>query len=191
MTLHRPLIACVLLAGLGFAAPASGQQVSALKSHNAEGPIDIDADRVEVQERANVAIFAGDVRAVQGDLRLNADQLRVYYDRGDETGNQLQILRLDAQGGVTLASPSETVVSQWGVYDVEKEVITLGGRVEMLRGDAQLTGDRLELNLRTGLTTLDGAEGAVPERVRGRFTVPKKDEQKPEDSAPTTISPGP
>lgn len=158
-----------------FAFEAHAQQLSALKDHDAGQFIDIDAERVDVQEQQDLAIFTGNVRVVQGDLKLNTNELRVYYARVGEDGEGLTILRLDAQGEVRLTSPSEIVDSQWGIYDVENEVVTLGGTVKMARGDTRLNGERMMLNLRTGQSTLDGGTGdEEKERVRGRFTVPQK-----------------
>lgn len=158
-----------------FALEAHAQQLSALKEHDVDQLIDVSAERVQVEEQENLAIFSGDVQVVQGNLNMIADQLRVYYGRTGENDEGLTILRLDAQGAVKLTSPSETVDSQWGIYDVENEVVTLGGTVKMTRGETLLNGERMVLNLRTGQSTLDGGTAEQQnERVRGRFTVPQK-----------------
>jgi lipopolysaccharide export system protein LptA len=130
---------------------------------------------VEVRENANLALFDGDVQVLQGDMQLNADSLKVHYDPSADDGPQ--ILRLDAQGNIIMTSPSERAESKWAIYDVEQRVLTLGGDVQLTRGDSKIWGERLELNLRTGITTLDGASRST-ERVKGRFTVPEQDETK-------------
>jgi len=161
---------------LGLAAPqaaAQSPQLSALKAHNVDQPIDITADRVEVQERANTVIFEGAVKVLQGDMQLTSNRLRVYYEH-DKAADTLTIKRLDANGAVSLRSPSEQVDGDWGIYDVERRIVTVGGDVRLRRGDTRINGDRLELNLVSGLTKLDGAPGADNGRVQGRFTVPKK-----------------
>lgn len=158
------------------------QELSALKEHDIDQLIDVSAEQVDVLEQENVAVFKGAVQVVQGALNLTTDQLRVYYGRTGEDDEGLIILRLDAQGAVKLTSPSEIVDSQWGIYDVENEVITLGGTVKMARGETRLNGERMVLNLRTGKSTLDGgASEDNGERVRGRFAIPKKD-GKPSDT---------
>ncbi|MEM1022023.1 MAG: OstA family protein, partial [Pseudomonadota bacterium] len=79
-------------------------------------------------------------------------------------------------GSVALTSPSEKVTGAWSVYDVRREIVTIGGNVRFDSEDARLVGDRLELNLRTGLTTLDSdtVGSGDGQRVRGRFAVPEK-----------------
>lgn len=186
MSLHQAYVIFSALA-LAFVGtlPTSAQQLSALKGHDSNQQIDVSADHLELREKENLAIFSGAVRVVQGDLILIANQLRVFYGNQGEGSSDLSILRLDAEGEVKLTSPSEVVDSHWGVYDVEEEVITLGGTVSMQRGDTRLNGERLVLNLRSGQSTLDGGASSEGERVRGRFTVPQK---TPEGQAETPPS---
>ncbi len=90
----------VLLAVLGPAAAIA--QVSALKGHNSDAPVDVAADRIEVQDRADRAIFSGNVVVRQGELTLTAPRLTVAYS----SGGGVQLRRIDASGGVTVRSPS-------------------------------------------------------------------------------------
>ncbi|MEO0411457.1 MAG: LptA/OstA family protein [Pseudomonadota bacterium] len=156
------------------AAPVQAQGISDLKSHDVDQPFDISADKVEVQDQNNIAVFSGNVAVEQGDLSLKAKTLRVFYERQGTAAPT--ILRLDARGTVALTSPSETVTGAWSIYDVRREIVTVGGNVRFQSADARLAGDRLELNLRSGLTTLDSDDvGTGPkQRVKGRFAVPDK-----------------
>jgi hypothetical protein len=52
-------------AALAALAQTQGGPVSALKGHNSNAPIDVAADRIEVQDRADRAIFAGNVKVRQ------------------------------------------------------------------------------------------------------------------------------
>src|SRR5688572_9236184 len=101
MTRMNSFLACAALLGMTVTASALAQpggQVSALKGHDSNAPVDVDADRIEVQERADRAIFAGNVRARQGNLTLQTARLTLAYTSGDG----IQIRRLDASGGVTV-----------------------------------------------------------------------------------------
>src|SRR3546814_16764260 len=64
----RPLRARLLISGLflALAAPAMGQAVSVLKGHDSKQPVDVDADRIEVQERQARAGVSGNVKVQQG-----------------------------------------------------------------------------------------------------------------------------
>ena len=159
-------IACVAL-------PARSQQLSSLRNHDIDSPIEIDAGRIEVRDRERQALFLGAVRVDQGNMRLNAEVIRVFYEPG--AGNSLRITRLDAEGGVRLASPSETAQARFGVYDVNERLLTLVGDVLLTRGGDRIRGQRLQINLESGVTTLDGATpGRSGSRVTGRFAVPER-----------------
>lgn len=175
MVAMRPLLAVALLAIAAPAASQGGLATSALARHDTKAPIDIDAARIEVRDRENQAIFSGNVKVRQAQMTLEAGQLRVFYRRGQ--GSDLEILRIDAEGGVTLVSPSERARGAYGVYDVEDRQLTMIGNVVLTRGDSVLRGQRLSIDLENGRSTLDGAAtGGSSEgtRVTGRFVVPER-----------------
>ena len=162
-------------AALVALAPALGQ-TSALKGHDSNAPVDVAADRIEVQDRADRAIFSGNVLVRQAELSLNAPRLTVAYTN---TGG-VQIDRIDASGGVTVRSPSETATGQFAIYDIDSRLITLIGGVSLIRGDSRVNGGRLVINLRDGTAVIDGGAPAGVEarggRVTGRFTVPQRND---------------
>ena len=159
-------------AGLGTAALAQ-EPVSALKGHNSNAPVDVAADRIEVQDRADRAIFAGNVRVKQEELTLETARLTINYSNS----GGIEIDRLDAAGGVTVRSPSETATGSFGVYDLDRKLITLLGNVQLNRGGSQVNGNRLVIDLNTGRAVIDGGPPGVGQsggRVTGRFTVPQR-----------------
>ncbi len=172
--MKAPLILAVLLAAAPLAA-----QTSALKGHNTDAPIDFDAARIEVRDQDNQALLSGDVKIRQADMTLDADSVKIFYLR-PKTGEP-SVRRLDAQGNVRLVSPSEKATGRYGIYDVEQKQITLIGDVVLNRGESQLRGQRLAIDLASGRSTLDGASGggakgapATGGRVSGRFVVPPR-----------------
>ena len=62
------LLGAALAAAAGGALAQAQEPVSALKGHNSNAPVDVAADRIEVQDRTDRAIFAGNVRVRQGEL---------------------------------------------------------------------------------------------------------------------------
>ncbi len=163
-------------------AVAAAQDISSLKKHNVKQPIDISADSLEVKTKDNTAVFQGNVEAVQDDLKLMAERLTVYYRTSNKVDTAedkpAAITRIDASGEVKLSSASEAVSSNWGVYDLDTRIITLGGAVVLSRGNTTIRGDRLQLDLETGLTRIEGAEadsaGKEGGRVKGSFVPPTK-----------------
>jgi lipopolysaccharide export system protein LptA len=169
----RPLLAfAAACAGALAVAPALSQ--SALKGHNTNAPVDVAADRIEVQDRADRAVFSGNVIVRQAELTLTAARLTVAYSNA----GSVQIKRIDATGGVNIKSPSETARGNFGIYDLQKRIITLIGGVTLTRGDSHVSGGRLVLDLDSGRAVMDGGgapgTSAAGGRVTGTFTVPQK-----------------
>jgi lipopolysaccharide export system protein LptA len=166
-------VSALVAAGLLAAGIAQAQEgISALKGHDSKAPVDVTADRMEVQERADRAIFAGNVLARQGTLSLRTARLTVAYASSDG----IDINRIDASGGVTVTSPSETARGDFAVYDLNEGLITMVGNVRLERGGSYLSGGRLTIDLDTGRAVMDGGLRGVNQgggRVTGRFTVPK------------------
>jgi lipopolysaccharide export system protein LptA len=173
-----PLLSCALAlaSGLGASAASGQGATSALQGHNTNAPVDVDADRIEVQDRADRAVFSGNVLVRQAGLTLNAARLTVAYSNV----GSIEIKRLDASGGVTVHSPSETAKGQFAIYDLDSRLITLIGGVTLTRGESHVSGGRLVIDLSSGRAVMDGG-GASPAgtsaqggRVSGRFTVPQR-----------------
>jgi lipopolysaccharide export system protein LptA len=179
------IILAVGLAAIGLAGGAAigqvrqVQPVSALKGHNSNAPVDVTADRIEVQDRADRAIFAGNVHATQAELTLDTQRLTVAYSNAPQNGGgtSVQIRRLDAAGGVVVHSPSETAKGDFGIYDLDHKLITVIGNVQLTRGPNVVNGQRLVINLDSGRAVVDGGPPGVNSsggRVTGHFTVPQK-----------------
>ena len=163
------------LAAFFAAAPVTGQGGTSLKGHDTDAPVDFAADRIEVQDRADRVIFSGNVQATQGNLRMNASRVTVAYAQGGGNGTQIQ--RMEATGGVTLRSPSETAVSQFAIYDIPRRLVTMIGGVRLDQRGNHVQGGRLVLDLDSGRVVMDGGASGAPGqtgRVTGRFTVPRR-----------------
>lgn len=175
------LATTLLAATAAFAQVRQTQPVSALKGHNSNAPVDVSADRIEVQDRSDRAIFAGNVHAVQAELSLETPRLTVAYSGGKSGPNQnVQIHRLDAAGGVVVKSPSETAKGDFGIYDLDRKLITLIGNVQLNREQNQVNGSRLVIDLESGRAVVDGGPPGVNQsggRVSGHFTVPQRQQQ--------------
>lgn len=158
--------------------PAYSQQSGAPAGinfkHDSSQPIEITADALDVAQSDQTAIFTGNVVAIQGDLRLGSDNLRVYYRQGDErAASEGAISKIDAIGAVAISSPRETATSEWAVYEVDTGQITLGGKVVLTRGENVLRGEQLVIDLETGQSRIVGQQGGGG-RVKGLFVPAKK-----------------
>jgi len=173
----RRSITALWAAGLALllAVPDIASAQSVVPRGDADKPIEIDADNLEVQQANNLAIFTGNVEATQGQIKLRADQIKVWYQPDGKSNGSADatgaITRIDAIGNVFVSSLEETAQGDNGVYDVPAKTITLTGQVVLTRGENVIRGQQLVLNMETGRSQVQGGGG----RVRGLF-VPSRDE---------------
>lgn len=171
------LATAALVGTASFAQVRQEQSVSALKGHNSNAPVDVTADRIEVQDRADRAIFAGNVHVVQAEMTLDTPRLTVAYSGTPGSSSNVQIRRLDAAGGVVVKSPTETARGDFGIYDLDHKLITLIGNVQLDRENNRVNGARLVIDLDSGRAVVDGGPPGVNSsggRVTGHFTVPQR-----------------
>jgi lipopolysaccharide export system protein LptA len=185
--------AMILTAGIvaGSVVAVSGLHAQSLQ-HDSSLPIEITADTLEVLRNEQIATFTGNVDAVQGDMVLSADLLRVYYGDEEEANavgpaGANSIRRIEAEGNVFLSSPRETAQGDAGVYDVASNQVTMEGEVVLTRDDNVIRGQRLEVDLVSGRSQVFAAVpstegGAAPQRVRALFT-PESDERADQSAA--------
>lgn len=151
------LILALVMAGLYavpvFAAPAE--------------PIDIDAAKLEVNQKAGTAVFSGGVKVVQGAMTLTAPTLNAVYGGGGKT----ELKSLTATGGVTIVRggpETETATGETAVYNPSAQTLTLsGGQVTLTRGGNTLSGSQLVYNMATGNAQLTA--NPATGRVKARF----------------------
>lgn len=146
-------------------------------------PIDITADALEVQQDKQMAIFSGNVVALQGAMKLTSSVMKVYYRSGDKTKSGEQgISKIEVEGNVFLKTAEETARGQKGIYDVDKERLTLIGDVVLTHGESVVKGESLEYDVAAGRSriiggtsvTTQGQEAGKGGRVKGRFVPEQK-----------------
>jgi lipopolysaccharide export system protein LptA len=152
----------------------------AIAGHNSDAPVNYAADRIELQDRANRVVLSGNVDITQAGLRLQAARTQVNYS--DAGG--LKIQRITATGGVTVTRGNERAAGEVAVYDFNRRVITMAGNVRLNRGGDTLNGGRLVIDLKSGVSSVDGrangsssvtgtVKGSGSGRVSGSFSVPQ------------------
>ncbi len=80
-------------------------------------------------------------------------------------GGSSAIRRLEAKGGVTVTQKEQTVTGETGVFDMKSNTVTMSGNVVLTKGDNVLRGDRLVVDLTTGVSKVESNSG----RVQGLF----------------------
>jgi lipopolysaccharide export system protein LptA len=190
--------AMLLVAGAVLAQSVSGPP-NALQgfSQNRDQPVKIDAATLEVRDKSKLATFAGNVQVVQGDTTLRCKTLAVFYD-GDSNssamktaqpgpGGQQRIRRLEAKGDVRVTQKDQTATGEQGIFDMASNTVTLTGNVLVTQGQSVLRGEKLTVNLTTGVSHIEGGKGGGG-RVQAVFSNPPSPQSgaKPDTENTTT-----
>lgn len=153
------VLAAVLTAGLPLLALAQGAEVPFGQQHDASQPVEITSDRLDLDQAAGTAVFTGTVRVGQGELRLAADRVEVFYTEvgGAAAGSGSgQVERMVANGNVTLSNGAEAAEAERAVYEVAAGTIDMEGDVLLTQGANALSSQRLRIDLNAGTGRLEG-----------------------------------
>jgi len=179
------LVAC---ANLCQPAPLQAQSLSenmAGLTAKTDQPIDIESDTLEVLDDEKRAIFRGNVKAVQGGMTLRSGELLVNYSGGEGlSGANSRITNIRADGKVLITTDkNQTATSDWALFDVTSQLVTIGGNVVLSQGENVIKGDRLVIDLKTGRSRFENeGQVAAKKRVRGIFK-PKQTEKPAQSDA--------
>lgn len=136
------------------AAPGSSQgsapsQKTAPKPKK-QDPIRITSNRMEAYTKKNFVDFIGDVVAIQGEMQIKSDKLRVFFQKkksaaGKKSGTQTRRNQKNT-GKIPAPTPGTSV-----------ERIVATGNVLVNQGKGKFaSGERLDYNERTGVAILTG-----------------------------------
>lgn len=136
-------------------------------------PIQIEADRLEVQDQQGVAVFEGNVSVVQGTTILKTTKLKVWYVRDAATNSPGgNVRKIEATGKVAVRSGDQKATSDKAIVDMKAQVATLSGNVTVSQGANILTGCNLRINMATNAANLTpcNTTAAKSGRVKMLFT---------------------
>jgi lipopolysaccharide export system protein LptA len=145
-------------------------------SQNRGQPVQIEAASLEVRDKDKIATFTGNVKVVQGDTTMRCKSLVVFYEGGGQGGTAMKaaapgpggsssISRLEARGGVTVNQKDQTATGDSGLFDMKSNTVTLQGNVLVSQGQNVLRGERLVVDLTTGVSRVDSGKSNGPVRM--------------------------
>jgi lipopolysaccharide export system protein LptA len=164
---------------------------------NSKEPIKIDANKLEVYDKENRAVYSGDVVSVQGQSTLRCSVMTIFYTGGAGRNNKGEqpaaepakaqgaagnsIRKIECSGPVSLVSGTMSATSKFMVYDAQAETATFTGSVVILDCENVQRGERAVYDVKSGRATVDaGAKG----RVQGVFTPGGDDKKKSPGECP-------
>ncbi|MBB4374913.1 lipopolysaccharide export system protein LptA [Bradyrhizobium sp. cir1] len=157
-------------------------------SQNRDQPIQIEAASLEMRDKKKEATFAGNVKVVQGDTTMTSKTLVVFYESSSDKpapaqpaakgtkgapmqsatpgpGGASSIKRLEARGNVVVTQKDQVVTGETAVFDTKTNLITMlggsGGQVVLTQCKNVLRGDRLMVDMTTGVSRVESDSGRV------------------------------
>src|SRR5437899_12498160 len=158
-------------------------------SQNRDQPIQIEAAALEMRDKKKEATFSGNVKVVQGDTTMTSKTLVVFYDSPPSPaarpaattkaatksapiqsatpgpGGSSSMKRLEARGSLVVTQKDQVVTGETAVFDTKTNLITMLGGVVLTQGKNVLRGDRLMVDMGTGVSRVESDSG----RVQGLF----------------------
>src|SRR5580692_4681364 len=158
-------------------------------SQNRDQPIQIEAATLEMRDKKKEATFSGNVKVVQGDTTMTSKTLVVFYDSAPAPATPAaagtakaakaapmqaatpgpsgssSIKRLEASGNVVVIQKDQVVTGDNAIFDTKTNLITMLGGIVLTQGKNVLRGDRLLVDMTTGVSRVESDSG----RVQGLF----------------------
>ena len=162
-------------------------------SQNRDQPVRIEAASLEMRDKKKEAVFAGNVKVVQGDTTMTSKTLVAFYDSATAPatpppanakaaksastqsapmqaatpgpGGSSSIRRLEAKGNVVVTQKDQVVTGELAIFDTKANLMTMTGGVVLTQCKNVLRGDRLKVDMTTGVSRVESDSG----KVQGMF----------------------
>lgn len=131
------LVFAVILCCVGLYFPAH--------TYNLTTPLDITADRLDVNKTSSQAIFSGNVNATQDGLNVQSNSLALAFANPKE----LMLKSVMAEENVIITHNGTRATSDKATLNPATNILTLEGNVTLTKGENTLKGTRLVYNLTT------------------------------------------
>jgi lipopolysaccharide export system protein LptA len=141
-------------------------------AQNRDQPVTIKSDGLVFRDKDKMATFTGNVHVTQGDTEMRSKVLVVSYVDPSQPGpapatamktaapggfgDQRQVRRIEAGDGVRVTQKDQNAAGDTGIFDTQSNIVTLNGNVVVTRGKDVVRGQRLVVDLSTGVSRIDG-----------------------------------
>jgi lipopolysaccharide export system protein LptA len=165
--LRASTLVLIFLATFYPAAAFAEEQTKVQDQQPAEEPIQITADRLESNAEQKYAEFIGNVKASQGNFKINSDTLRIYYsgdliNRDKQATNENLLNKIIAKGNVEILSDQYEAKTDEAQYDVKTMTIVLAGENSTVTsGQNSISGSKSILYRADGRGKVEGGKNRV------------------------------
>ena len=165
------LLAALFLVSALCAAPAWAAQ--AKEPMSSDQPIHVVSDSLEVDNKNQLAVFIGAVKATQGDVTIVSDKLEVFYDKDAKDQPKKQegegapgimdgggkVRKVVALGHVKITQKDRVAVGRKATYWAGGRKMLLEGKSTVWRGKNQVSGEKITVFLDQDRAVVHGKPG--------------------------------
>jgi lipopolysaccharide export system protein LptA len=150
---------CLLLSPLAIA-----------KTSDAQQPIYIEADQVEIRDQDGISIYRGHVRITRGSLRISGDQVRLHRaDKGVERisvdGQPAELHQLND------ADEEITAIAYHMDYEAGSGLLTLEKQAELIRHNNRFTSEHIVYDTNKDIVQAGQPQQPVANGPKPRVTI--------------------
>jgi lipopolysaccharide export system protein LptA len=148
---------------------------------NSKEPIRIDANKLEVFDKEQKAIYSGDVVAVRGTTTTRASVMIIFYESKKDnapkartpasSGQDGNLKRIELKGPVSVVNGTQTATANEMIYDAASKQVTLKGNAVVADGPNIQRGELMVYNTDSSVAQITNPGG----RVQGIFTPGSQD----------------
>ena len=138
--------------------------------------IEVEADRLEVREQENISIYEGNVKLVQGSLKISSDRLVIHFNDANDltliemTGQLAHFRQLDNERQEILGEAEQID------YTVSESLLLLRRSAYLNHAGNVITSDMIRLN-----TDTNGVEaGSTQPGERVKMVIKPRQQQTPD-----------
>ena len=158
----RLFVHTLLLFALFIAVPAW----SADKATTNKAPINIEADRMVSLEQKNSVLFSGNVHATQADVKINSNEMTVYYSQASKGGGQ-EVKKLLCVGNVEVSKGDWLGTGDKMDYLAPERKVILSGGAKAWQGKNQVSGETIVYYLDEGRSEVVPTNASTPSGKKG------------------------
>ena len=150
-----------LLAAFAVLSAAPGSLVAdpppaAKASEKGGEPLDVAADRLELDVEARTAVLSGNVRLTKGAMSVSCPRVEARFDDAQH------IVWAKGTGGVIAETRGARAEAPEVELDLGKQIVELRGGVRIARGAGWIKADRATIHMGTGKVSMTDVKGSLP-----------------------------
>lgn len=140
----------------------------ATADNHQQQPVEVEADQLDLDQRAGTAVYTGDVEVRQGDMLIKGDEVEIQRNDAGELSRAIAL----GERAYLRQQPEdqEGPIEGWGrkvIYHVAERRVELIDQAEIIQQGDRFTGGRLEYFIdREVVQARSDVENQEPQRIR-------------------------